>query len=52
MRCFIFFIMGTELIKLFGPGYILQHFDYEKLEEMRGVMRIHLEKNPNREEKP
>ena len=35
-------IMGTELIKLFVPEYILQHFDYEKLEEMSGVIRIHL----------
>jgi len=46
---FYFFIMGTELIKLFGPGYILQHFDYEKLEEMSGVTRTHLvEKKPKR----
>lgn len=36
----------TEIIKQFVPGYILRHFDYEKLEEMGeemgGVIRIYL----------
>lgn len=34
--------MDSELIKLFAPGYILEHFEFEKYEEISGVIRIHL----------
>jgi len=41
--------MEKRLIELFVPQEILGHFEYEKLEETGGVIRIHLvEKNdPN-----
>ncbi len=34
--------MDTSLIKLIVPEYILKHFEYEKVEEIIGVMHIHL----------
>ena len=38
--------MLTDLIRLFVPSDILEHFDYEHYEEISGVIRIHLvEKN-------
>lgn len=41
--------METSLIKLFVPDYILDHFEYEKTEEISGVIRIHMfeKKDPN-----
>ena len=41
--------MEKELISLFVPENILEHFEYEKLEEVSGVIRIHLieKKDPN-----
>lgn len=42
-------MMETSFIKLFVPDYILAHFEYEYLEEISGVIRIHLieKKDPN-----
>ena len=42
-------IMETELIRLLVPDYILEYFDYDKVEELSGVIRIHLleKKCPN-----
>ncbi len=38
--------MKKSLAQLLVPDYILSHFDYEKWEEVGGVIRIHLvEKN-------
>jgi len=38
--------MGKELLRLLVPDYILEHFEYEQLEEISGVIRVHLiEKN-------
>ncbi len=38
--------MENSLIKLFVPDYILEHFEYENLQELRGVIYIYLvEKN-------
>jgi hypothetical protein len=34
--------METTLIKLMVPEYILAHFEYERVEEISGVIRIHL----------
>jgi hypothetical protein len=34
--------MNTELIKLFAPSYVLEHFEYEKYQEESGVIRIYL----------
>ena len=34
--------MSKELITLLVPGDILEHFEYEKLEELHGVIRVHL----------
>ena len=34
--------MGEELIQLLVPEYILEHFEYEKLENLSGVIRVHL----------
>ena len=41
--------MEKELISLFVPSNILAHFEYEQLEEMSGVLRIHMieKKDPN-----
>ncbi len=41
--------MSQELLKLFVPVYILEHFEYEKLEEVSGVIRIELveKQDPN-----
>jgi len=41
--------MERELISLFVPSNILAHFEYERLEEMSGVLRIHMieKKDPN-----
>lgn len=41
--------MGEELIQLLVPEYILEHFEYEKLENLSGVIRVHLleKKDPN-----
>ena len=35
-------IMETSLLSLFVPDEILEHFEYEKLEELSGVIRIHM----------
>ena len=34
--------MKTNFINLFVPDYILAHFDFEYLEEISSVVRIHL----------
>ncbi len=34
--------METTLLKLHAPAEILEHFDFEKIEEISGVIRIHL----------
>jgi hypothetical protein len=34
--------METTLLKLFVPEYILLHFDYDHVEKISGVIRIHL----------
>lgn len=34
--------MNTELIRLLVPDEILLDFEYEKLEELSGVIRVHL----------
>ena len=34
--------METSLIKLHVPEYILAHFEFERVEEISGVIRIHL----------
>ncbi len=34
--------MLTDLINLFVPSYILEHFEYQHYEEISGVIRIHL----------
>jgi len=34
--------MIIKLLHLFVPEEILAHFDYEKLEEISGAIRIHL----------
>ncbi len=34
--------MKRELISLFVAGNILAHFDYDRLENLSGVIRIHL----------
>lgn len=41
--------MLQDLLKLFVPAYILAHFDYENLEEISGVIRLHLteKQDPN-----
>lgn len=41
--------MDSLLIKLFVPDYILEHFEFEKLEEISGIIRLHLveKKDPN-----
>ena len=41
--------MNSELIKLFVPEYILEHFEYESYEDVSGVIRIYLveNKDPN-----
>ena len=41
--------MDSLLIKLFVPDYILEHFEFEHLEELSGVIRLHLveKKDPN-----
>ncbi len=49
MRCAYICQMSQELIKLFVPDYILEHFEHEQLEELSGVIHIHLaeKKDPN-----
>jgi len=41
--------MNRELISLLVPENILAHFDYDRLENLSGVIRIHLieKKDPN-----
>jgi hypothetical protein len=41
--------MEKEIISLFVPDYISAHFEYERLEEISGVIRIYLteKKDPN-----
>ena len=41
--------MNTELIKLFVPGIILEHFEYEGYEDVGGIIRIYLveKRDPN-----
>ena len=41
--------METTLLKLHVPAEILEHFEFEKVEEISGVIRIHLveKKDPN-----
>lgn len=41
--------MNSEIIKLFVPGYILEHFEYENYKKVGGVIRIYLveKKDPN-----
>lgn len=41
--------MSKELIQLLVPDYILEHFEYEKLEEISGVIRVYLieKQDPN-----
>ena len=41
--------MSKELISLLVPDYILDHFDDEKLEEISGIIRVHLteKQDPN-----
>ncbi len=41
--------MERDLISLFVPGNILAHFEYDRLENLSGVIRIHLleKKDPN-----
>ena len=41
--------MAKELLTLLVPDYILHHFEYEKLEEISGVIRLHLteKQDPN-----
>ena len=41
--------MSQELLSLLVPDYILSHFDYEKLEDISGVIRIYLieKQDPN-----
>ncbi len=41
--------MSKELLSLLVPDYILEHFEYEKLEEFPQVIRIHLveKQDPN-----
>ena len=34
--------MSKELISLLVPDYILEHFEYDKLEEISGIIRVHL----------
>ncbi len=34
--------METTLIELLVPGYILDHFEFERVETISGVIRIHL----------
>ena len=34
--------MSKELISLLVPDPILAHFEYERLEEMSGAIRVHL----------
>ncbi len=34
--------MEKELISLFVPDEILAHFEYDQLEELSGVIRVHL----------
>ena len=34
--------MGHELVGLLVPAYILEHFEYESIETISGVIRIHL----------
>jgi len=34
--------MSKEIISLLVPDYILDHFEYEKLEEISGVIRVYL----------
>jgi len=34
--------MNSDLIKLFAPDYILEHFEFEGYEEISGVIRIYL----------
>ena len=34
--------METRLVELFAPAEILEHFEFEKVEEISGVIRIHL----------
>ena len=42
-------VMKKGLISLIVPDNILEHFEYEKLEELSGVIRVHLteKKAPN-----
>lgn len=42
--------METTLIELLVPGYILDHFEFERVETISGVIRIHLveKKDPDR----
>jgi len=42
MRCDYLCGMETTLIKLHVPDDILAHFEYERIEEISGVIRIHL----------
>ena len=41
--------MDKELIRLLVPDEILEHFEYEKLEDLSGVIRVHLieKQDPN-----
>jgi hypothetical protein len=41
--------MAKKLLTLIVAGYILHHFDYEKLEKISGVIRLHLteKQDPN-----
>jgi hypothetical protein len=44
--------MSHELIKLFVPDYILEHFEYESLTELSGVIRIVLVEKQDPEHLP
>jgi len=41
--------MDLQFIELFVPDYILSHFEFESLEKISGVIRLHLveKKDPN-----
>ncbi len=34
--------METTLIELLAPDYILEHFEFERIEKISGVIRVHL----------
>jgi hypothetical protein len=44
--------METTLLELLVPDYILNHFDFERIEKISGVIRIHLVEKSDPEHYP